>query len=107
MNCNRGCPYSGQNYTGPPWPSNWDRPLQVSQPHPNEDILTYAKRIKRELSDFEKEFKGEEKKDAKPKMRTFTLLETAGLLILAGPITAILYGKLIQSAITSLTIIPH
>lgn len=96
MNCNhnRGCPF-GQGYTGPPWNNGWNQPIQVSQPLPNEDILSYARRIKRELSDFEKEFKGDEKKkEPSKKTPSFTLLETAGLFMLAGPLVAIAYSKL-------------
>jgi hypothetical protein len=107
MKCNGGCPY--RSFGGPTYPSNLMnmQPFQVSQPRDNENVVEYVKRMKREITDFEKEFKSEDKKkeDHKPKMRSFNVFEVASILMLGGPLVAIAYGKLIQTAITSLQVI--
>ena len=105
MSCNGNCPYQ-RPYYGPSYPITQPIPM-VSQPRPDESPVEYFKRAKRELKEMEEAFRTEKKdgdKDKPKKKDTFTFLETFGLLLIGGPIVAILQMKLIAYVLSS---VPH
>lgn len=86
-------PYGNYGPFGP-WPQQWGptTPIYIPPPNEKEDPITYVRRMKALMGDFEKEFKKEEKKDEKkPKAPTLTLGQTLACTILFGPVLGYMY----------------